>query len=79
VTANVTGWSATKDVIAFQGIQSDYNIVKTANAAGHDITIVTANQSESGYAASVTIVGWHDAATFADPAHGYSAGPVVYI
>jgi len=79
VTANITGWNATTDVIAFQGIQSDYNIVKTTTATGQHITTVTANQSEGGFAASVTIVGWHDMATFANPAHGYAAGPVVYI
>jgi hypothetical protein len=78
VTANITGFGA-KDYIAFQGVESDYNIVKTTTATGQHITTVTANQSEGGFAASVTIVGWHDMATFADPAHGYAAGPVVYI
>jgi hypothetical protein len=76
VTANITGFGA-KDVIAFQGIESDYNITKTTNAAGHDITIIAANQSEGGYAASVTIVGWHDAATF--PTRLSDTPPVPFI
>jgi hypothetical protein len=78
VTANVTGLTS-NDVVDFQGIESDYNITQTTKAPGAKITVVTANQSEGGYGASVTFNGWHQAVTFADPANGYAAGAVQHI
>jgi hypothetical protein len=75
--ATITGLAAS-DVVAFQGVESTYNITQTTNAAGAKITEVTTNGT-GGYAASVTFNGWHQAMTFADPANGYAAGPIQHI